>query len=710
VSLPKLPALPVIPATADPEMQQFLQSVKSVLDNLSGANGAATAALTADAVTSLVTSQTAAIAAQVAASGSTTTTSSTTTPIAKSPVALTGLTAIGGFANVMLEWGEIPGNSAYTTIYRAAVDDFSQATPIGTSRFRLYVDYVPNYQDYYYWITTVTDEGLEGPPNSPDGTQAASTIDAAFLLEQLDRALSAQQIVAGGLNDENVFADAIIGTAAIKDAAIVDAHIMSVGADKIAAASLSAITADLGQVTAGRMLSPDGTFLIDLDNREIIISGDAGPAADTYTVIRNGQIETWLYDGSVHSLAKSLTHIEVGTAANDSWVEIPGSFLTIPKVMVSPYVMRAYDKDYPTQHQTLRCAAIDLQQLSAGSNRWKFKALAQLELEGSNPSTNVGYYPAAGTGTMTCPPGATTTFYTTQSNTASVRVNVYASSIRGKGTPSNEWYRRKVAFNLYARLNGTSNSFTQVYSGSYIVLPGSIDPAAVVDCSFTATFSGANKWDFYITAVYADEGTTFLTSGPTTETAVDTIDGTSGTYDKSDELIGTPLANESKTLTKQVKSPLPTYTLPSGWSYAANGVKYEWESFGYAEITNLPDPLYWGSHSASTKSFLRAVSTSFNGTAGSLTSWVANSTTASSYNKDSLVGTLETKWYSDGNVPGTRFVAKGGFRKVKVTITRTKALTNSTTAANIVQVIDFISNTSGATVLATGSLNWVAVG
>lgn len=704
MTLPKLPALPAVPAATDPELQQFLLTVKSVLDNLSGANGGGTAAMTAESVTALVTSQAAAIVAQAAAAGSTTT-PTPTTPIPKPPAALSGLTATGGFANVMLEWSSVPGNSAYTVVYRAAVDDFSQATPIGTSRFLLYVDYVPNYQDYYYWITTVTDEGLEGPPNSPDGTQAASTIDAAFLLEQLDKALTANQIATGGLDDEAVFGSSVIGSAAIKEAAIVDAHVLSLGADKIVASSLSAISANMGQVTAGLLRSPDGTFTVDLDDKEIVIAGPNGVASDTYTIIRNGQIETWLYDGSVHTLAKSLTHIEVGTADNNSWVEIPGSFINSPKVMVSPHAMRIYDASYPTQNQVLRCQAIDLQEITAGSKRWKFKAVASLELEGSNPVTAVNHYPAASSSTtITCPP---TGYYTTQSNTTTAHITVFASSVRGYGTPANQYYARKVAFNVYARLNGTSNSFVQCYSGSYINLPQSIDPAAVLDCSFTATFASTNRWDFYVTATYADTGGSFTTSAQVEETATDTISG--ATYDKSDQLVTNGVTNTNYNQSKVVQSPLPTYSPPSGWT--VTNVAYAYQAFSYVSITGLTDENNWTNNQASAASRLPARQVLHEGSSGSTSTWTNGSFNLTYYDKNALAGTLQVKYWSTIYAAGSpQYNAQGGFRNVVVTITRKKALTNSTTQSNIVQLINFTSNTSGATILATGSLNWVAVG
>jgi len=103
----------------------------------------------------------------------------------------------------------------------------------------------------------------------------ASKINAGYI--------SADRIQAGSLDAKllNVDAAAItygyINVARIADAAITSAKIASLDANKINAASLSAINANLGLVTAGRMESkdaygnPDGKFVIDLTNRYIRI-------------------------------------------------------------------------------------------------------------------------------------------------------------------------------------------------------------------------------------------------------------------------------------------------------------------------------------------------------------------------------------------------------------------------------------------------------
>ncbi|WP_152657604.1 phage tail spike protein [Oceanobacillus sp. CFH 90083] len=64
---------------------------------------------------------------------------------------------------------------------------------------------------------------------------------------------------------------AVVGTAQIENAAITNAKIASVNADKISAASLSAITANLGTVTAGRLRSSNNNMDLSLNTGLLIM-------------------------------------------------------------------------------------------------------------------------------------------------------------------------------------------------------------------------------------------------------------------------------------------------------------------------------------------------------------------------------------------------------------------------------------------------------
>jgi hypothetical protein len=95
-------------------------------------------------------------------------------------------------------------------------------------------------------------------------------------------AISADKIQAGAIQTDKIAANAITGgliaasgvitsAAQINDAVITNAKIVNVNADKISATALSAISSNMGTITAGLLQSTDGKFVIDLNNKTISI-------------------------------------------------------------------------------------------------------------------------------------------------------------------------------------------------------------------------------------------------------------------------------------------------------------------------------------------------------------------------------------------------------------------------------------------------------
>jgi len=70
--------------------------------------------------------------------------------------------------------------------------------------------------------------------------------------------------------------DTYIANAMIKDASIESAKIASLAADKVDAATLSAITANIGTATAGLLEGPDNRFKIDLNNGYLTVYDASG--------------------------------------------------------------------------------------------------------------------------------------------------------------------------------------------------------------------------------------------------------------------------------------------------------------------------------------------------------------------------------------------------------------------------------------------------
>lgn len=106
----------------------------------------------------------------------------------------TGFSATGSFGLIFLTW-DVPqtlyGNHALTTIYRSETDNFANAIVVGRDSGMVYSDYLRDVGDpekgggYYYWITFTSTAGVEGPPNSADGTYAELVPDTEYMLQSI---------------------------------------------------------------------------------------------------------------------------------------------------------------------------------------------------------------------------------------------------------------------------------------------------------------------------------------------------------------------------------------------------------------------------------------------------------------------------------------------------------------------------------------------
>jgi len=502
----------------------FLQSVKSAIDIMSGTTqeaGVTQAELEAAIAGLTAGIEGGTITVLGGGSGSGTTEPPDTTP----PGSPTGLVATGGFSSVILSWDTVPPSPpvAFTTIYRAAVDDFGQAFPVGTSRVLLYSDYVPDSQDYYYWITFTTEAGIEGAPNSGTGTIGTASLDPAYTKEVLEGAITDLEIAAEKLTGSDVLKDlsvtsAVIGDAAIitakindaaivtahiQDAAIVDAKIQTLGADKIVSSSLSAVNANLGTVTAGLLLSPDATFKVDLSNKEILVTGPAGQAADDYTIIRNGSIEAYQWTGTGHRLAKALRGLETGIANNGATVTLSNYFRNQPRIIVSPANLPTYLQAFTAQDQTMQCVADNIVETPPGSGTWQFDAIARLIVSGGtevqSPALSIA---DSQLNTLTSDIVATISDLAT-----SLTVGISTRSYRETTTAGTFFYRQSTV-TLQYRPTGTS---TWLIGESKVV--NYTDETSFVNTTLSVGSLPADQYDARIEAVYSDSGGTFEGSG-----------------------------------------------------------------------------------------------------------------------------------------------------------------------------------------------------
>lgn len=105
------------------------------------------------------------------------------------PSAITGFTATGGFGEIFLTWDYVStvyNFFSHIEIWRSATDDLGSATKIGTTASELYVDLTGTASGvFYYWARTVSDRADVGPWNATEGTDAESSLDPQYVIDEI---------------------------------------------------------------------------------------------------------------------------------------------------------------------------------------------------------------------------------------------------------------------------------------------------------------------------------------------------------------------------------------------------------------------------------------------------------------------------------------------------------------------------------------------
>jgi predicted phage tail protein len=167
-----LPSVPSIPGNLDPQLMQVLSAMKANIEAIGKGNVAAIAAPT-DAITNAQLSGAIAEAVDLFKDP----------PDLEPPIALDSLVVVGGILFNMLTWGDLPGNIDHIRIYRAAGDDRTAATVIGTTQFCIWADYIPEGVNtrYFYWIRGVSKAGILGSWNLVNGSVSTAGTSAVPL-------------------------------------------------------------------------------------------------------------------------------------------------------------------------------------------------------------------------------------------------------------------------------------------------------------------------------------------------------------------------------------------------------------------------------------------------------------------------------------------------------------------------------------------------
>lgn len=102
------------------------------------------------------------------------------------PPAIAGLATTGGLGVVFLTWDQPAyANYAYTEVWRSATDDLGTAVRIGTSITAVYADDVGDGDTYYYWVRAVTTANIKGPFNAVAGTEGKPEHDPGYVMSLL---------------------------------------------------------------------------------------------------------------------------------------------------------------------------------------------------------------------------------------------------------------------------------------------------------------------------------------------------------------------------------------------------------------------------------------------------------------------------------------------------------------------------------------------
>ena len=528
---------------------------------------------------------------------------------------------------------------------------------------------------------------------NPEGPTIAPAMP--FIVRTTSENIGGQAVGPGVYMTEAFIADGTIGRAKIANLAVDSAKIAEVDATKIKSGFIDAarieaksITADKiggGQISASETITVGGTGLsaplVLSGNGEIISNGTGGDKARFWS----GNVEIYKNVPNVGSVIyKALSRVEVGVADNNTEVTIPGYFKSQPKIIVSPRNLMLFKASYSNQDQSVQCEARSISETSPGSMVWKFTGVATLSLAANTGTTVINQ----NSGSIST--NWTSGEYTTASNTSAITPSVTMSSNRGNGV--SQYYRRTVRWRL-EYWNGSSwiadTTWTAVNIGD--------STTNSVNSTKTFTFPSSGTWKFRIQfEAYDTDGTVF--GSVAYEYATDTVS-------RTDDVSFTTSTSDSFPATGNYQ---PTYSIPSGWS--VTGVSWTYH-YTYELIGSYSSGGF-GSYPSSGIAYLSmpgvSLSASYAFQGGYGAGYYGEYKSASN-----VAGSASTSSYAfpvSTSTSGTGASASVTMLDISAVVSRRKPIANSTTASNNFQLNSYAFELTSSQVLATGSLNWVALG
>lgn len=449
-----------------------------------------------------------------------------------------------------------------------------------------------------------------------------------------------------------------------------------------------------------------GGGTIELDGAgEIRVFKGIEPNSD-FVRLTAGEIRFLRYMEGAYRTYNYLSRIEAGVASNGTTVLIPGYWKSQPRIIVSPASLGLFKATYMNQDQSVTCLHSDLVETFTGSGRWQFKPVATLNLAANTGLTTVNET----SGALSVNTWTSST-KVTSANCTSITPSVSFLSYRGNG--SGMYYRRTVRWRV-EYYNGSTWVTTAVWTT--VAMGDQTTNAVASNSLFTFPSAGTWQWRIYAEA-YDTDGTLFGTGG----------------YNYTQETV--TAVNVTNTFTQSNITGYaiyPTYNAPSGTgeiyqiTYAATPVvraKMTVDGATDNLTTSLATGYTSGAHYTIDGSYNHQNGSLGQIAAGKVGTTIAGivfsgwSTWAPGAQTHTVSGsnlTFNNKFWSLATKP--RFASNNwmsveeNLTSLSATIYRRTPITNSTTPSNTFNVGSFTWSLSSAQVLATGSLNWLAVG
>lgn len=562
-------------------------------------------------------------------------------------------------------------------------------------------DYVLSTVEYTKTINSVS---LPSPADIKNGLQSALNDPAATPL------VFDADVFAVNLNGVNK-TPFIIGVHNSAPAILMDADVVITGtlsADQLLGGRIAA-TEDIIIGNGNARINGDGSIIV-YNGADIISNRD-------FAVLNGGTLSFQRYRGGAYHEYKSVRRVEYGQANSGATVTLPGYWDAQPRLIVSPASLRSYDAVNSASTQTWTVRAQNLHETATGSGVWQFDAIAELNYASSSGTNTV----ASNSGNLNVDG-----WYSGESvlpnNTASITVEARFSSYRGNGASTYGYLYRSVSWTIqgwngssWVNLAAKTRNISAAEHGQQITDTQAANPAGAYTKVRLYFVAFDTNGAIYTIAPHSD-----AYNYSTQDIAVSSDEyGAISTnlWDQEpyrvfgDEPFFTQTPANPNPIQASKICPLSAYTPPAGASIYQVDYHYEYQYFSCEGSTNA------GGHGSATFPH-GTIANVF--VSGNYSAWASAQVTdvTSIYDQNRiLVSALlndvnttnaNTFTYPPNYYEGCAWGGKTRNRWARVYLR--DLIENSAIRQNSFTFQNYAWTIAGSTAIATGSLNWMAVG